>query len=60
MKRTKTIGVRIPLKDAELLKKICLVRGEDMSDFIRHAIYVKLAHLGFLDNERTKILIGKV
>lgn len=50
------IGVRMPPKEIELLKKICQDRGEDISDFVRRAIYKELADLSFLPEEQKKAL----
>ena len=58
-KDTQVIGVRMPKEDVQLLQKVSKARGEDVSDFVRHAIYLKLAHLDLLDEERTTLLLGK-
>lgn len=58
-KDTHVIGVRIPKEDFQLLQKVSKARGEDVSDFVRHAVYLKLAYLGLLDEERTTLLLGK-
>lgn len=46
--RNSRIGIRIPKKDAALLKRICESRGEDLSDFVRRAIRTEMAKLSFL------------
>jgi hypothetical protein len=46
--RSHQIGVRLPVRDALLLKRICRSRGEDLSDFVRRAIRTELARLSFL------------
>jgi len=46
----------MPPKEIELLKKICQDRGEDISDFVRRAIYKELADLSFLPEEQKKAL----
>jgi len=46
----------MPPKEIELLKKICQDRGEDLSDFVRRAIYKELADLNFLPKEQKKAL----
>lgn len=43
-------------EDVELLKRICEARGEDLSDFVRRAIYKELASLSFLSEEQKKAL----
>lgn len=48
-KRDSRIGVRLPAKDALLVKRICSSRGEDLSDFVRRAIRTELAKLSFLE-----------
>jgi len=53
---TSNIGVRLELKDKELLTKVCKARGEDVSDFIRRAIRKELASLSFYPEEVKKAL----
>jgi len=55
-KLTKQIGVRLTLKIYDLLKRIANARGEDVSDFVRRAIYKELADLSFLSKEQEKAL----
>jgi hypothetical protein len=45
--RDSRIGIRIPGKDAALLKRICESRREDLSDFVRRAIRIEMAKLSF-------------
>ena len=52
----KMIGVRMPSEHIVLLKKVCKARGEDLSDFVRRAIYRELADLSFLPEEHKKAL----
>lgn len=52
----KMIGVRMPNEHIVLLKKVCKARGEDISDFVRRAIYKELADLNFLPEEQQKAL----
>lgn len=47
-RRNSRIGVRLPVRDTTLLKRICSARGEDLSDFVRRAIRTELAKLSFL------------
>ena len=47
-KRNSRIGVRIPIADVLLLRRICEARGEDVSDFVRRAIRTEMAKLSFL------------
>jgi len=46
--RNTQIGIRMPNKDAKLLRQICEARGEDLSDFVRRAIRTEMARLSFL------------
>jgi len=55
-KLSKQIGVRITPKLYGLLKRITNARGEDISDFVRRAIYKELADLSFLPEEQRKAL----
>lgn len=51
-----TIGVRVTEEDRKILDKVCKLRGEDLSDFVRRAILKELAELGFLSEEKKKAL----
>lgn len=51
-----TIGVRITQEDRELLDRVCIARGEDLSDFVRRAIRKELAALSFFTSETKKAL----
>ena len=46
----------MPQSDVELIKKISKARGEDLSDFVRRAIYKELADLSFLPDDQKKAL----
>ena len=50
------IGVRMELKDIELLREVCRARGEDLSDFVRRAIKMELAMLSYLSDAEKKAL----
>jgi uncharacterized protein (DUF1778 family) len=50
------IFARMPKEEIELIKKIAKARGEDLSDFVRRAIYRELARLNFLSQEQKKAL----
>lgn len=50
------IGLRISLKDRELLERVCEARGEDLSDFVRRAIKRELASLSYYSDETKKAL----
>jgi len=46
----------MPKHDVELLKKVSHDRGEDVSDFVRRAVYKELASLSFLPAGQKKAL----
>jgi len=50
------VFARMPRKDVELLKRVAKARGEDLSDFVRRAVYKELADLSFLSEEQKKAL----
>jgi uncharacterized protein (DUF1778 family) len=50
------ISARMPKQDTELIKKVAKARGEDLSDFVRRAVYRELASLSFLSDEQKKAL----
>ncbi len=49
------IGFRFPPEDARLLRQVAENRGEDVSSFVRRAVYTALAELGYME-ERAKDL----
>ena len=51
-----TVSFRMPPKDITLLKKVCLDRGEDPSDFIRRSVKTELAKLSYLTEAEKKAL----
>jgi hypothetical protein len=50
------IGVRISVKDRQLIQRVCRARGEDLSDFVRRSIKKELALLSYLPAEDMKAL----
>jgi hypothetical protein len=40
----------------DLIKKICRLRGEDLSDFVRRAVKLELARLSYLSEDEKKAL----
>jgi len=46
----------MPNEDVELIKKVSKARGEDLSSFVRRAVYRELATLSFLSEEQKKAL----
>lgn len=50
------IFARMPNEDVELIKKVSKARGEDLSSFVRRAVYRELATLSFLSEEQKKAL----
>ena len=57
-KDTACIGFRLPRKEKELLKKFCDATGQDLSDFIRASLLIRMAKLRLLNPERTKIILN--
>jgi len=55
-KLTRIVSVRLPRDRAELIEKLCYARGEQLSNFIRRAIYRELARMGLLPAEEAKLL----
>lgn len=53
---TRHVGFRFPIEDIELLQKICKLRGEDMSDFVRRSTRKEMARLNYLSGEDKKAL----
>jgi len=51
-----TVFARMPIEDVELLKEVSKARGEDLSDFVRRAVYKELASLSFLPEAQKKAL----
>lgn len=50
------VFARMPPEDVDLIKTICRARGEDLSDFVRRALYRELGRLSYLDTEKMKAL----
>jgi hypothetical protein len=50
------IGVRISVKDRQLIQRVCRARGEDLSDFVRRSIKKELALLSYISAEDMKAL----
>jgi uncharacterized protein (DUF1778 family) len=50
------IATRMPEQEIKLIRKIASARGEDLSAFLRRAVYKELAELSFLSEERKKAL----
>jgi hypothetical protein len=46
----------MPQADVKLVKKVSQDRGEDVSDFVRRAIYKELASLDYLSKKQKKAL----
>jgi len=56
VKLEKQVGVRLTQEVHTLLCHITESRGEDLSDFVRRAIYKELAELSFLPKNHKKAL----
>lgn len=54
---TEQISVRIDADTISLVTKVSKDRGEQLSDFVRRAIRMELANLGYL-SEREKKALG--
>ncbi len=50
------IGSRIETETQQLVLKICKMRGEAVSDFLRRSLKKELASLGYLSAEEMKAL----
>jgi hypothetical protein len=53
---SESLTVRFTKRDLELLLKVSRLRGEDPSNFIRRAMRIELARLGFLTEEEEQAL----
>ena len=51
-----TIGIKISLKERDLLDQVCEARGEGISNFVRRAIRIELTKLGYYPAETRKAL----
>lgn len=50
------IFARMTQEEVQLLKQVAKARGEDLSDFVRRAVYKELASLNFLSEDQKKAL----
>jgi len=50
------LNIKIEQKDLKLLRKISEKRGEGLADFVRFAIKMEFARLGFLGSDDMKSL----
>jgi len=53
---TENLSIRVTKRDLALLVKVSRARGEDPSSFIRRAMRMELARLGFLSEEEMQAL----
>ena len=53
---TENFSLRLTKRDLALLVKVSRARGEDPSSFIRRAMRMELARLGFLSGEEMQAL----
>lgn len=53
---TTIVFSRIPEDESSLVKRICELRGESMSSFIRRSLRKELAYLSYLPVEQKKAL----
>jgi hypothetical protein len=50
------VFARMPEADVSLIKKICILRGENLSVFVRRSVYRELSRLSYLDKASEKAL----
>lgn len=50
------VFARMPKRDVDLLREVAKARGEDLSSFVRRAVYKELASLNFLSKKQMKAL----
>jgi hypothetical protein len=55
-KKTVYVGVRLEPTRLALLRRICTIRGEDISDFVRRSIAAELVRLKYLGPESGQAL----
>ena len=53
---SETLSIRMTKRDKELLEKICRVRGEDSSGYVRRAVRKEFAVLCYLSEEEKRAL----
>ena len=50
------VFARMSYEDVDLIKEVCRLRGEDLSDFVRRSIKMELARLSYLSDKERKAL----
>jgi len=50
------VFARMNQDDVDLIKRVCEMRGEDLSNFVRRAIKLELARLSYLSEDEKKAL----
>ena len=50
------VFARMDQDDVNLIKRVCEMRGEDLSNFVRRAIKLELARLSYLSEDEKKAL----
>jgi len=53
---SENLSIRFSKRDLALILKVSRTRGEDPSSFIRRAVLLELAKLGFLSQEENQAL----
>lgn len=56
MKRWELVSFRVKRETRLLLEEVCDARGEDVSSFVRRAVFKELAGLGYLPEKQKKAL----
>jgi len=56
MSKHESVTFKLEEADRELLEKVCRARGESFSSFVRRALRMEFARLGYLSQEEHKAL----
>jgi len=56
MSKRESVTFRLEEADRQLLEKVCRARGEGLSSFVRRALRLEFARLGFLSQDEAKAL----
>jgi len=57
-RKTRFITFRVDEKLYNLIKRVAWARGEEVSDFVRIAVKMRLAKLSCLSDEEKKVLLA--
>jgi len=56
MTKHESLTFKLEKSDRELLERVCRVRGESLSSFVRRALRMEFARLGLLSREECRAL----